>query len=82
MNLLQVPNGNVAIIDEIPQGEAGLRLEALGLRKSKKIKKVSGMPFCGPITVQLDGRYFAIAHGIAGKVQVKPIAQKVETDEL
>lgn len=82
MNLLQVPNGNIAIIDEIPHGEAGLRLEALGLRKSKKIKKVSGMPFCGPITVLLDGRYFAIAHGIASKVRVKDIAPKAVKDEL
>ncbi|NLV82382.1 MAG: ferrous iron transport protein A [Synergistaceae bacterium] len=82
MNLLEVPNGGVAIIEKIPHGEAGQRLEAMGLRESKKIKRISGMPFCGPITVLLDGRYFAIAHGIASKVQVKDIVQKRVVNEL
>ncbi len=75
MNLLQVNDEESAVIESIPDGEAGERLEALGLRVGKKIKKVSGMPFGGPITLLLDGRHFAVAHGIAGKIKVESIDQ-------
>ena len=54
MNLLQVKDEESAVIKSIPQGESGERLEALGLRVGKRIRKVSGMPFGGPITLLLD----------------------------
>lgn len=71
MNLLQVKDEESAVIKSIPQGESGERLEALGLRVGKRIRKVSGMPFGGPITLLLDGRHFAVAHAIAGKIEVE-----------
>jgi len=71
MNLLQVKDEESAVIKSIPAGEAGERLEALGLRVGKRIQKVSGMPFGGPITLLLDGRHFAVAHAIAGKIEVE-----------
>lgn len=70
MNLLQLKVEETAVIKSIPEGEAGERLEALGLRVGKRIQKVSGMPFRGPITLLLDGRHFAVAHAIAGKIEV------------
>ena len=73
MNLLQVKDEESAVIKSIPQGEAGERLEALGLRVGKRIRKVSGMPFGGPITLLLDGRHFAVAHAIAGKIEVEGV---------
>ena len=54
MNLLQIKDEESAVIKSIPPGEAGERLEALGLRVGKRIQKVSGMPFGGPITLLLD----------------------------
>lgn len=75
MNLLQIKDEGSAVIKSIPDGEAGERLEALGLRVGKRIKRVSGMPFGGPITLLLDGRHFAVAHGIAGKIKVESIDQ-------
>ena len=71
MNLLQVKDEESAVIKSIPAGEAGERLEALGLRVGKRIQKVSGMPFGGPITLLLDGRHFAVAHASAGKIEVE-----------
>ena len=73
MNLLQVNDEESAVIKSIPQGESGERLEALGLRVGKRIRKVSGMPFGGPITLLLDGRHFAVAHAIAGKIEVEGV---------
>ncbi len=73
MNLLQIKDEESAVIKGIPAGEAGERLEALGLRVGKRIQKVSGMPFGGPITLLLDGRHFAVAHAIAGKIEVEGV---------
>ena len=72
-SLLQVKDEESAVIKSIPEGEAGERLEALGLRVGKRIQKVSGMPFGGPITLLLDGRHFAVAHAIAGKIEIDGI---------
>ncbi len=86
MNLLQVKDEESAVIKSIPAGEAGERLEALGLRVGKRIQKVSGMPFGGPITLLLDGRHFAVAHAIAGKIEVegedRPERPAVEKNRL
>ena len=70
MNLLQVKDGESAFIESVPEGEAGQRLEALGLRAGKEIEKVSEMPFGGPVTVMLDGRHFAVSYGIASDIIV------------
>lgn len=75
MNLLQIRDDETTVIKKIPEGETGKRLEALGLRAGKKIKKISGMPFGGPITLLLDGRHFAVAHGIAGQIEVEVPAE-------
>jgi len=66
-------NGETVRILALPPGMSGRRLEALGLRPGKTVTKVSGMPFCGPVTIMLDGRQIAIGHGICCKVTVDPI---------
>ena len=73
--------GRWAKIKNIPKGEAGRRLEALGLRPGKKIKKISGMPFGGPVVLMLDGRHFAISHGIATRVEVETVSEPGELPE-
>lgn len=72
MNLLQIKDNEYAIIVRLPSGESGLRLEALGLREGKRVCKVSGMPWGGPVTLKLDGRHFAIGRNIAGRIEVAP----------
>lgn len=85
MNLLQVQDDRYATIKSIPNDEAGQRLEALGLRVGKRVKKISGMPFEGPVTVMLDGRHFAVAHAVALHVEVEgpepPAQEDGEPDE-
>jgi len=63
-------NGLDATVISMPSGECRRRLEALGLREGKRVRKISGMPFCGPVTVLLDGRQIAIGHGVACRVGV------------
>ena len=70
MTLLEIQDGENACIDRIPQDEAGIRLEALGLRTGKVVKKVSAMPLGGPVTLLMDGRHFAISHAIASQISV------------
>ena len=82
MNLLQVRDDDFATIKSIPDDEAGQRLEALGLRVGKRIKRISGMPFEGPVTVMLDGRHFAVAHSVALHLEVEgPEAPEHEDGE-
>lgn len=69
--LCSMRNGHTVRIVSLPPGMNGRRLEALGLRPGKMVTKVSGMPFCGPVTIMLDGRQIAIGHGICCKIAVE-----------
>lgn len=71
MNLVQIHDNGYAIIISIPRDESGQRLEALGLREGKYVHKISGMPWGGPITLELNGRHFAIAHNVAASIEVR-----------
>lgn len=72
-SLYMLKNGKKAKIMTMPPGMCGRRLEAIGLREGKIVKKVSGMPFRGPITLDVDGRQVAIGHGAAGKILVETL---------
>jgi ferrous iron transport protein A len=47
------------------------RLEALGIRLDKKVLKVSGMLFGGPIIVKVGQCQFGIGYGMASKILVE-----------
>jgi len=51
--------------------EGGLRRWGSG--RAKKIKKLHGMPFCGPVALDIDGRQVAIGYGAASSIIVKPV---------
>jgi ferrous iron transport protein A len=70
-SLLRLKNGEGGIVKALPPGEAGRRLEALGLRPGKRIDRLSGMPFGGPVTICLDGRRLAIGYGVARRILVE-----------
>lgn len=78
ITLKAMDNGTRAIIVNLPSGECRQRLEALGLREGKTVTKVSGMPFCGPVCLVLDGRQIAIGHGVASRIEVSAI----QTEEV
>jgi len=72
-SIYMLKNGEKAKIMAMPPGMCGRRLEAVGLRTGKIVEKVSGMPFRGPITLDIDGRQIAIGHGAAGKILVETL---------
>jgi len=73
LTLQAMDNGTNATIVNLPVGRARQRLEALGLRVGKAVTKVSGMPFCGPVCLVLDGRQIAIGHGVASRIEVSSV---------
>jgi ferrous iron transport protein A len=55
------------------QGGHGMvrRLEALGLRVSKRVRKVNSMFMRGPIVVEVDGAQIAVGYGMASRIFVE-----------
>ncbi|MDI9624475.1 MAG: FeoA family protein [Methanothermobacter sp.] len=74
ITLKNLKTGKKAIVREI-RGGIGLqrRLESLNIRVGKKIRKVSSLPFHGPIIIEVDRCKIAIGQGMAGKILVEVI---------
>ncbi|MGQ9631285.1 MAG: FeoA family protein [bacterium] len=67
-------SGSPAIIRDIGGGFGlRMRLENLGLRVGKTIRRRSAMPMRGPIVVEVDGRDVALGFGMAMKIMVEPL---------
>ncbi len=60
-----------AVIVQLPTCRGVMRLKVLGIVEGKKVRKLSGMPMGGPVTLLVDGRQVAIGHGIASRILVK-----------
>jgi len=56
-----------------PPGGVADRLEAMGLREGKRITKISGLPFRGPVVVQAGGTRVALGHRMAARILVEPV---------
>jgi ferrous iron transport protein A len=66
--------GQRGVLVEIRGGHGMVRrLEALGLRLCKRIRKVSSMLMRGPVVVEVDGFQIAIGYGIASRIIVEII---------
>ncbi|BDH79330.1 MAG TPA: ferrous iron transport protein A [Methanothermobacter sp.] len=74
ITLKDLKTGERAIVREIIGG-IGLRrrLESLNIRVGKKVRKVSSLPFRGPIIIEVDRSKIAIGQGMAGKILVEVI---------
>lgn len=74
ITLKNLKTGKNAIVREITGG-IGLkrRLESLNIRVGKNIRKVSTLPFRGPIIIEVDNCKIAIGRGMAGKILVEVI---------
>jgi len=70
--LSQMQPGETGVIVEV-QGGRGLvkRLEDLGLRKGKKITKLSSQILRGPQVVKIDNIQIALGRGVSSKILVK-----------
>lgn len=47
------------------------RLESMGVRPGKTVRKVSSQLMSGPITIVMDGRQMAMGRGIARRIEVE-----------
>jgi len=73
VSLVNLADGESATVVGFDSGHgASARLEAMGIRVGKKIKKLGGMFMKGPITVEVGQTRVGMGHGMASKVMVEP----------
>lgn len=71
-SLTDMKPGQSGVLVEIRGGHGMIkRLDALGLRLCKKVRKVSSMLMRGPTVVEVDGFQVAIGHGMASLMIVE-----------
>ncbi|MCD6415731.1 MAG: ferrous iron transport protein A [Planctomycetes bacterium] len=71
-SLASLPSGQTAVVVGLRGGGGMLRrLDSIGLRPGKTVRKVSSQFMGGPVTVLIDGRQVAMGRGIARRVQVR-----------
>ena len=72
ISLTDMNLGRSGIVVEILGGHGMIsRLDAIGLRLCKRVRKVSSMLMRGPIVVEVDGFQIAIGYGIASRIIVE-----------
>ncbi len=47
------------------------KFESIGIRKGRRIRKITCQPFGGPIVVEVDGSKISLGRGIASKIEVE-----------
>lgn len=72
LDLTKLKSGQKGVVLEV-QGGAGLvrRLESMGVRKGKKVTKISAQVWRGPQVVKVDNTQVAIGFGMAMKISIK-----------
>ncbi len=72
VDLTKMKTGESGVVARLEGGRGFLaRLQNLGIRPGKKITKVSGHFWRGPVTVQVGGTNAAIGFGMASRVMVE-----------
>ncbi|MFO7957493.1 MAG: FeoA family protein [Candidatus Brocadiia bacterium] len=74
MNLAELRAGQTAEVLAL-SGGMGMRrkLEAMGVRPGKTVRKLSSQFMAGPVTILVDGRQVAMGRGIARRVEVREV---------
>ena len=71
-SLADMKPGQSGVLVKIRGGHGMIRrLDALGLRLCKQVRKVSSMLMRGPVVVEVDGFQIAIGYGIASRIIVE-----------
>lgn len=69
-----LPGGESAVVVSVSGGRGMMqKLDAMGVRPGKKVRKLGTQFMAGPITVLIDGRQVAMGRGIARKIEVRRI---------
>ncbi len=71
-NLERMAPGASGVVVRL-RGGRGMRarLEAMGLRAGKRVRKLGSQFMRGPVTVLVEGRQVAMGRGIARRIQVE-----------
>ena len=72
IRLTNMKSGQSGVLVEFLGGHGMIsRLDALGLRLCKRVRKVSSMLMRGPVVVEMDGFQIAIGYGVASRIIVE-----------
>ena len=72
IKLTDMKRGEVGVVCSINGGsEATQRIQNIGLRLGKKVKKIEGRSQKGPQTILIDSFKIAIGFGMADKIYVE-----------
>ncbi len=52
-------------------GSMEKKLESIGIRKGRRIRKIACQPFGGPVVVEVDGSKISLGRGFASKIEVE-----------
>lgn len=47
------------------------RFESVGIRKGRRMRKITCQPFGGPVVIEVDGSKISLGRGIASKIEVE-----------
>jgi ferrous iron transport protein A len=66
--------GGRGVVVRVRGGRGVVRkLEAMGLRPGKEVRKLGTQFMAGPVTVLIDGRQVAMGRGIARKIELREL---------
>jgi len=72
IDLTKMKVDEVGVVKEFAGGHNFLnRVQSMGIRPGKKIKKISSNFWCGPQTVEVDNVRVAIGWGMAKKIFIE-----------
>ena len=72
VSLVAMKLGETGVVTEIEGGhEARARIQGMGIRIGKKVKKQGAHFWRGPQTILVDNFKVAIGHGMASKIMVE-----------
>ncbi|MGD2175474.1 MAG: FeoA family protein [Candidatus Brocadiaceae bacterium] len=75
-NLEKLPAAQEAIVVGFRGGRGMSRkVDAMGLRPGKTVRKVSSQFMAGPVIVVIDGRQVAMGRGIARRIDVETVSE-------
>ena len=72
VNLIDMKSGETGVVVNIEGGTGAVsRIQSMGVRIGKEIKKISAHFWRGPQTVMIDSFKVAIGHGMAAKIFIE-----------
>ena len=53
----------------------GKKLESMGIRRGKHIRKIANQPFGGPVVIEVDLMKISLGRNIAAKIEVEVLGR-------